>query len=723
MKLRKILFILFSLPITAYSQMQHNFWYQIGPFGGNVSDISLSKNTSEIAVVTQGGASAFNYDWLDVEDGIHISNVEYHPSLDYQLLLATRNNQLLSTFDNGYHWKMILTAKDSLIGLSVSQVFPHSIFVWSDSLIFRAQIDTSDWDTIRPDLGVILNLYPHPIDSQLIYLGTSSGLYKSTNNGTSWEINQQLAKPINSISIAEIFPNIIYVSNLLDNYIYVSNNDGVSWDSSNVGLPSLPFNPVRGVSCSPGVNGMAFTATSDGIYKTVNAGAVWFKFSNQLSYLDSGTIKTLPTDIIKIKDNKVYAGTSEGLFEANLLTDSWQQFGPYNEKVLSISKNIFNYDNQVIIGTKRGIKYQNFSSWSPAQLYSQTGPAISKVYSSHDYYNQFSLAASSNQSNTSTIYRSNDNGVNWHSVFSIPSDSSYVESFYQRQDSSNVIFILLNNQNNSYGLYKSDLYGNEGSWYPVESSYRKNYTSVATNYNSDTLFFLIDNNKLYLSEDGGLNIKYVSTIPGNKFNHLLVSNRYAVDPIYAAGQGVKRSFNYLTWEDFGLDTVEVIELTEDWSSLFAATRYNGIFSNYYYSGEWYPFNNGLATKEITDIVNFTHSIMHVATANNSVYIIYSIINEANDETLNLPKSFELSQNYPNPFNPTTGIKYAVSSMQFVTLKIYDILGNEVAILVNEEKPSGVYEVEFDAKNLSSGVYFYQLKSGSFVETKKMMLLR
>lgn len=703
--------------------MQHNFWYQIGPFGGEVTDISLSKNSSEIAVVTQAGASAFNYDWLDVEDGGGISNVEYYTSPDYQLLLVTRNNQLLSTFDNGYHWKVILTAQDSLIGLSISQVSPHLIFARSDSLIHRGQIDTSDWDTIQPDLGMILTLYPHPIDSQIIYLGTSNGLYKSTNNGTSWENNQLLTKPVNSISIAEVFPNIIYASNLLDNYVYVSSDNGVSWDSSNIGLPKSPINPVRGVSCSPGVNGMAFAATNDGIFKTVNAGAIWFKFSNQLSYLNSGTIKTLPTHVVKIKDNKVYTGTSEGLYVANILTDLWQQFGPYNEKVLSISKHIFNYDNQVIIGTPKGIKYQNFSTWSPSQLYSQTGPAISKVYSSHDYYNQFSLAASSNARNKSIIYRSSDNGVNWDSVFSTPDDSSYVESFYQRQDSSNIIFILLNTKNNSYGLYKSDLYGNVGSWYPVESSYQKNYISVVTNYNSDTLFFLIDNNQLYSSSDGGLNITYLSTIPGAKFNHLLVSTRYNVDPIYAAGQGVKRSFNYLTWEDFGLDTVEVIELTEDWSSLFAATRYNGIFSNYYYSGEWYPFNNGLATKEITDIVNFTHSIMHVATANNSVYIIYSIINETNDETSNSPESFELYQNYPNPFNPTTSIQYALSSQQFVTLKVFDVLGNEVATLVNEVKHPGIYEVEYDASKVSSGVYFYQLKAGSFVETKKMILLR
>ena len=91
--------------------------------------------------------------------------------------------------------------------------------------------------------------------------------------------------------------------------------------------------------------------------------------------------------------------------------------------------------------------------------------------------------------------------------------------------------------------------------------------------------------------------------------------------------------------------------------------------------------------------------------------------------------FELSQNYPNPFNPTTKIRFTIpvtlSGVEgsLVTLKIYDVLGNEIATLVNEEKPAENYEVDFDGNGLPSGIYFYQLKAGSFVETKKMILLK
>jgi hypothetical protein len=85
--------------------------------------------------------------------------------------------------------------------------------------------------------------------------------------------------------------------------------------------------------------------------------------------------------------------------------------------------------------------------------------------------------------------------------------------------------------------------------------------------------------------------------------------------------------------------------------------------------------------------------------------------------------FSLSQNFPNPFNPTTTIKYKIPKRSFVTIKIYDILGNEVATLVNEEKIQGSYEVKFDGISLTSGIYFYQLKTDSFFKTKKMMMLK
>jgi hypothetical protein len=127
------------------------------------------------------------------------------------------------------------------------------------------------------------------------------------------------------------------------------------------------------------------------------------------------------------------------------------------------------------------------------------------------------------------------------------------------------------------------------------------------------------------------------------------------------------------------------------------------------------------------------------------YLFFNTTNPvyANNEEL-LPEGFALYQNYPNPFNPSTTIRYSIPSViasgakqsQLVTLKVYDVLGNEVITLVNEEKSAGEYEVTFNShsgevRNLTSGIYFYQLKAGdpstgsgkSFIQTKKMIILK
>ena len=94
-----------------------------------------------------------------------------------------------------------------------------------------------------------------------------------------------------------------------------------------------------------------------------------------------------------------------------------------------------------------------------------------------------------------------------------------------------------------------------------------------------------------------------------------------------------------------------------------------------------------------------------------------------ETTESLPTEFVLNQNYPNPFNPSTTISYKLSSDGNVSLKVYDILGNEVASLINDFQNAGNYKISFDASRLASGVYFYKLQTSNFVQVRKMMLLK
>ncbi|RPI65082.1 MAG: T9SS C-terminal target domain-containing protein [Ignavibacteriales bacterium] len=106
-----------------------------------------------------------------------------------------------------------------------------------------------------------------------------------------------------------------------------------------------------------------------------------------------------------------------------------------------------------------------------------------------------------------------------------------------------------------------------------------------------------------------------------------------------------------------------------------------------------------------------------------LHSVTEIVSDIDEKENIVMKDFTLSQNYPNPFNPTTKIRWQSPIGGWQTLKVYDVLGNEVATLVNEYKNAGSYEVNFDASKVSSGIYFYQLQAGSFIETKKMLLLK
>ena len=144
------------------------------------------------------------------------------------------------------------------------------------------------------------------------------------------------------------------------------------------------------------------------------------------------------------------------------------------------------------------------------------------------------------------------------------------------------------------------------------------------------------------------------------------------------------------------------------------------------TGAVVAFNNGTSSNPFTltapgpgnYVINAGHkSPLRWDSASVSISVTNVRENSSN------PTNFKLYDNYPNPFNPSTSIRYSIPEGSFTSIKIYNSLGSEVATLVNETKSAGTYEVEFNASNLSSGIYYYTLQVGSFSETKKMILMK
>jgi len=187
--------------------------------------------------------------------------------------------------------------------------------------------------------------------------------------------------------------------------------------------------------------------------------------------------------------------------------------------------------------------------------------------------------------------------------------------------------------------------------------------------------------------------------------------------IAAGGWGSAQfSFSYDTWMHNEL----IVDLNSDWAEYY----FEG---NRVHSWQWTLGAGGdIIPNQLsaTNIMGFDFpNPIEFAQWYMDDYKLVRIDTTVGVNDFSVPENFQLYQNYPNPFNPSTSIKFEISELSFVTLKVYDVLGNEVAILVNEEKPSGIYSAEFKATGMSSGIYFYKLQAGGFVSTKKMILTK
>ena len=247
---------------------------------------------------------------------------------------------------------------------------------------------------------------------------------------------------------------------------------------------------------------------------------------------------------------------------------------------------------------------------------------------------------------------------------------------------------------------------------PANSVQLNNWTHVAATYDGSDMKIYIDGNLVADQNHPGLNISNANNshllvgespgFPGRVFNGIIDEVR--IWNIARTQQQIQSTMNtplspeYYTTPDSGL--VGYWRLDEDTGQTAEDLSY-------------YENNAILGT-------SITPDASDPAWVKANILILTS--NDENGSS-KIPDQFNLAQNYPNPFNPSTTLRYSIPKQTFVTLKVFDILGREIETLVNEEKLAGRYSVKFNASYLCSGVYFYRIKAGDFVQTKKMILLK
>ncbi len=284
------------------------------------------------------------------------------------------------------------------------------------------------------------------------------------------------------------------------------------------------------------------------------------------------------------------------------------------------------------------------------------------------------------------------------------------------QDSKIYNNLLYNNHSSGISLFMID--GAEGS----KNNEIYNNTIVnptATrwdiNINTGSTGNIVYNNILinHHSYRGSITID-ASSLNGFKCDYNILENRLSSD-------GDNTVVTLSQWQALGYDLNS--KLAEPDDQVFIDTS----------SGDFHLLQNSQAvntgTSQVSNVVKV--DLDSVIRPQGSRYDIgcYEFTNTTSVTKINIPEGFKLYQNYPNPFNPTTKIKYSIAPLNLskeetlVQIKVYDILGKAVTTLVNERKQPGNYEITFNGDKLSSGIYFYRLKAGNFIQTKKMMILK
>ena len=273
-----------------------------------------------------------------------------------------------------------------------------------------------------------------------------------------------------------------------------------------------------------------------------------------------------------------------------------------------------------------------------------------------------------------SLWRTSDGGATWDS------SGYYLPQAGSEAGWNNSVFADVNNiwfgTNNTRVYYSS----NFGATWQFGAT-----TGTANSYNIhyDGMTGFAVGTAVVKTTDGGANYTSVGTVPGT--GNINGVEGKGMDFWYVRGTGVYRS----------------IDGGSNWASEFTAA---GTLNDF-------DFSDGTCLSGWA--VGTTGTIARMEGTLVSVH----------NNTNTLPDAYKLAQNYPNPFNPSTTISYDIPKAGLVQIKIYDMLGREVATLVNEVKQPGIYRIDFDGTGLASGVYVYRLKAGEFYESKKMSLIK
>ncbi|MBE2217364.1 MAG: T9SS type A sorting domain-containing protein [Ignavibacteria bacterium] len=608
---------------------------------------------------------------------------------------------------------------------------------------------------------MVMDMRINPVDTSVLYISVGNltnnvpnanvGIYKSTNAGTSWvKLSGGLPATWTGKTTLELYrgnPDFVYASIANDlSYVgyYTSTNAGLNWTVRSTTVPignqgwynnahmvkaNDPNQIIVGtIDLVKSTNGgTSFTTKSS--WSAWNTGATPpgqpESSSPLFAHADHHSFESNPKD-----PNKIYCITDGGLYRSNDFGETYYSCngGYVTSQFYAGFANSMQDSNFCLGGLQdnRAAFYQGTTAWY--KTFSGDGMWAGINSQNHNIcYMEYTNGA---------ISRSTNGGINWSGITSgLSGNFAFVTPYIVCRSNPNVMYIAGNN------IFRST---NGGTSWANTGALPYNALSMdASATGTDTVYVGV------IPVSAGQPALIYRSVNGTAFANISGSqlpSRYPTDihvnpnnaaDVYVTMGGfssghVYRTINAgVTWNNISGNLPDVPHQTVCIDPQYPANIYVGndlgVYASSNGGSSWFEFRTGMPYALVFDLaVVYPSRNIRAVTHGNGVYerdLMSNIvgITQVNGE---VPKQFALGQNYPNPFNPETKIRFVIPEAGFVQLKIYDVAGRTIEMIVNKQLSPSIYDVTFDGTKYTSGLYFYQLTSdGKIVDTKKMCLVK
>jgi photosystem II stability/assembly factor-like uncharacterized protein len=691
-----VLFLTFLVPSDALSQT--DFWYQTnGPSGGLISAMAVSSE----GVIYAGGFSLY----LSQDHGLSWTQTSLRNFYVQSIALDQGGNvfvaggsEVYRSTDNGSAWLLVFDAGDVSVQ-SVAAGLGDLVFAGtSGDGIYRSTDSGVTWTQTLDDGSVYSMLIHH---SGKVFAGVGgTDIICSTDSGSTWTEVLETLYTVPFESIVEspdgtIFAGLGGVDLGCHGSVYRSTDEGLTWtELTGLWIPVLSLAVTNnyiyaGTSCN---------STFGGLYRSSDSGENWELTTFALPVLsiavDSGGILFVGSD------------SNDGLFRSIDGASTW------TEANNGLTNTIL---SSVCAGPTENL---NAGGWGGLWHSSDIGETWEKVLDltgSFQYVYRIRVSPTPYlfaclSTDNGSLLRSGDGGATWMEANSGLPDATVMD-----------IAFGTNGQTfagTTSGVYRST---DDGvTWMP---SGLEAITIGFLAVSPSGSMFAANYTDVYKSTDGGLTW-FDSNFPTYGIEALAVGLNGVVY-VGMNGAGVLRSMsdgNF--WFPTALSNVSVNDITVNSSGdIFAGTYGDGVYRSTNDGTLWTRINGGLAHPTVEALASGQDGRLFAGTFGGGVYASLEPTTSAQSEDGGTPVEFKLSQNYPNPFNPSTTIEYSLPLRTYIRLEVFNVLGERVKTLHNGIQDAGYHSVVFEAKTLPSGIYFYRLQAGGFVETKKLVLMR